>query len=148
MTDNLAKILLGVFILLAGVAPANAEMSHDPSGGVALEAEPIPFLNGLHKGYLDLSRSRAGALDWIDAERFERKARHAASRVSAHPDAVMDRYLPAADAAELDAALSRLRASFDLGGRHLTPAQTAKAQVAYDCWIEAAEAQHRRARVA
>ena len=147
MTDNLAKVLLGVFVLLAGVTPANSEMSKETSGGMALDARAIPFLDGLHKGYVELSRSRSGALDLIDGERFERKARQAASRVSALPDEVMDRYLRAADAAELGAALSRLRASFGHGGRYLTPAQVAKAQVAYDCWIEAAEG-HRVAEMA
>ncbi len=133
------KFLFGAVIVLASVASADAGMLRDPSGGSDLVTREFSFLDGLHGGYVTLSRSRAGASDWIDAERFKLKAMHAEIRVSVFPDEVMGRNLPAADAAELKAALSRLRASYSPGGRRLTPAQAAKAHVAYECWIEAAE---------
>ena len=137
------KFLFGAVIVLTSVALARAGMSRDLSGESELKSREISFLDGLHEGYVALSRSRARASDWIDAERFKLKAMQAENRVSVLPDEVMDRNLPAADAAELKAALSRLRASYSLGGRRLTSAQAAETQVAYDCWIEAAEVPRR-----
>lgn len=136
---RIAGALCGALVAFALCAPAKAELIFDTTTGVGLDANGIAFMNGLHEGYVGLRNNRVEALDLADGEHFNHKARHAARRDSVMPDEVMDRRLLDADAAELSAALDRLRTAFDRGGRSLAPADSARAQVAYDCWIEAAE---------
>ena len=56
------------------------------------------------------------------------------------PDAVAYRTLGEADASELTAARARLMAGLEGGGRIKAAPDAARAQVAYDCWLEAVEA--------
>ncbi|MEE8189589.1 MAG: OmpA family protein [Kiloniellales bacterium] len=131
--------LLGVFVALALLAPAKADLIFDDTSGIGLETKGIAFMNALYDGYVALSQERQWATDLVDAEHFNHKARRSARRSSTQPDQLMDRELLDEDKAELAAALARLRVGFDRGGRYVAPADAAKAQVSYDCWIEAAE---------
>jgi OOP family OmpA-OmpF porin len=132
-------LLYGAVVIAALASPAQADPIFDKSSGLELDANGIAFMNGLHAGYVDLSKARSAAHDPFDGEHFNHKARHAARRSQIDVDWVMDRKLSAADAAELSAAAERLRTAFDKGGRSLAPQDSATAQVSYDCWIEAAE---------
>ena len=132
-------VAIVALVLPALALPARADLVHDNSSGLELEANGIVFMNGLYDGYVDLSKSRSAAIDPIDGEHFNHKARRAARRSPVNPDWVADRKLLEADATELSAAMVRLRAAYDRGGRSLAPADAATAQVSYDCWIEAAE---------
>ena len=132
-------VLLGACVGVAMAASAKADLIFDSSTGMGLTADGIAFMNGLYEGYTGLRNDRVGATDLIDAEHFNHKARRAARRSNVMPDAVMDRDLVEADVAELSAAWKRLHNAYDRGGRYLAPADSARAQVSYDCWIEAAE---------
>ncbi|MFQ5775685.1 MAG: OmpA family protein [Kiloniellaceae bacterium] len=132
-------VLFGALAVLALAAPAKADLIFDTRTGIGLDASGIAFANGLYEGYAELSRGRVKATDLIDGEHFNHKARRAARRSDVMPDEIMDRDLTEQDAAQLAAALTRLRTAFDRGGRSLAPAESARAQVSYDCWIEAAE---------
>jgi OmpA-OmpF porin, OOP family len=132
-------LLLGAMVIAALASPVQAGPVHDESSGLELDANGIAFMNGLYAGYVDLSKARTAAYDAYDGELFNHKARRAARHSPVNPDWVVDRNLSAADATELSAAMVRLRTAFDRGGRSLAPADSATAQVSYDCWIEAAE---------
>ena len=121
----------------AGVAGAGAIF--DTSSGLGLEADGIPFQQGLYQGYSDLSASRDDAWDPVDAELFNHKARRAARRSSVLPDQVSDRELNDDDRAEIGSAYTVMHTAFTKGGREIAPLDAAQAQVSYDCWIEAAE---------
>lgn len=136
-------LLYGVLIAVALASPAKADIIFDRSTGLDLDANGIAFMNGLYTGYDALSKERSAAVDLLDGEHFNHKARHAARRSNIEPDWVADRKLEEADAGELTAALTRLRTAYDRGGRSLAPADSASAQVSYDCWIEAAEGKRR-----
>ncbi len=55
------------------------------------------------------------------------------------PDTVELRHLPPDNVEELSAARARLMAALDQTGRKKAPWQAAKAQTAFDCWLEKAE---------
>ncbi len=132
-------LLYGAVVVAALASPAQADPIFDKSSGIGLDANGIAFMNGLYSGYVDLSKARSAAHDPFDGEHFNHKARTAARRSPVDADWVADRELSAADAAALSAAFDRMRTAFDRGGRNLAPADSATAQVSYDCWIEAAE---------
>ncbi len=111
----------------------------DTDTGFGLETSGIVFMNTLNDGYMDLSQSRTSAIDWHDGEHFNYKARTSARRSMVPPDEVTDRRLTAPDYEELTRAYLRLRRAFLKGAKEVAPVDTGYAQVAYDCWIEAAE---------
>jgi OOP family OmpA-OmpF porin len=132
-------VLLGACVGVALAASAKADIIFDTSTGMGLTPDGTAFMNGLYEGYVGLRNDRLDAADLSDAEHFNLKARTAARRSDVLADTVADRDLAEADAKELSAAWIRLHNAFDRGGRSLAPADAARAQVSYDCWIEAAE---------
>lgn len=138
--DMKAKgLIIGAALSLALSATANADPIFDVTSGIGLDTSGIAHMNALNEGYEALSKDRGSAVDHIDAEHFNHKARRAARRSSTMPDELMDRELRAADMGDLRTALARLRQAYDRGGRTIAPELSATAQVSYDCWIEAAE---------
>lgn len=159
-----AKGLLGglcTVVMLSLAAPANAlifnthadEVFSHPFGSLfdtksafGLEATGIPFNRGLYSGYIELSDDRAsgwwrGNWDFVDGELFNHKARTAYRNSIVLPETPLDRDLSEEDTQTFWLALERMYYAFDRGGRYEAAADAAKAQVSYDCWIEAAEAE-------
>ncbi len=131
--------ILGALAAMTVAAPLKADIVFDTSSGMGLEANGTAFMNGLYEGYIGLRDHRVAALDQVDGEHFNHKARRAARRSSTMPDFVEDRRLTAEQAQEFQGAWRRMHDAFDRGGRSLAPADAATAQVSYDCWIEATE---------
>jgi OOP family OmpA-OmpF porin len=94
------------------------------------------FNQGLRTGYLDLAGAMGG--DHADRWHFEFKAVDSAKGEHVLPDAVESRWLAAERAEELAAARARLLAALDQTGRQKAPEPAARAQVAFDCWLEQA----------
>ena len=134
-----STILFGALAVLVLAAPVKAELVFDTNSGQGREAAGTAFMNGLYEGYTALSDERVQVMDVIDGEHFNHKARRAAKRSSVMPDHVQDRRLLEADVPAFVSARKRLYDAWDRGGRHLAPQAAAKAQVSYDCWIEASE---------
>ena len=132
-----SMILGGALAAMILAAPVQAGVIFDTSSGSDLEASGTAFMNGLYDGYIAL-RDEQG-LDPVDEEHFNHKARRAARRSSTMPDNVLDRDLTEDDVGVFEAAWKRIYDAWDRGGRTRAPADSAKAQVSYDCWIEAAE---------
>lgn len=112
----------------------------DTDSGFNLNTSGVVFMNTLNDGYMGLSDSRTGGFDYHDGEHFNAKARSAARRSMVPMDEVTDRELEQGDRDALTQAYLRLRRAFVRGAKEVAPVDTAYAQVAYDCWIEAAEA--------
>ena len=112
----------------------------DTDSAEELGANGTEFGNALYRGYSALADERDGAFDLTDAEHFNHKARTAARRSAVQPDAVMDRDLTDEQMPMFQEALDRMRIAFERGGMTLAPRDAANAQVSYDCWIEATEA--------
>lgn len=99
-----------------------------------------PFSQGLRVGYLDLTDQAAGRVDLLDRAHFGRKAVASAKGLNVQPDAPALRRIAEAAKGEFEAARARLLAALDADGRLRAPADAAKAQTAYDCWLERTEA--------
>jgi len=147
MTMDARKLLLGACLAVALPISAQAGPLDGIFNGIwdtdsadGLAPGRHDFMNSLYSGYYDLSASRNTGFDNDDAELFHQKARGAFRGADVLPEEISDRDLEADDEAELTLALLRLRRAFVKGGREVAPREMAFAQVAYDCWIEAAEA--------
>lgn len=132
-------------LLTTGVALAGPFGGvHETSSGMNLSATGTVFNQNLYAGYRDLSKelnNHVGTLggNIKDVELFNHKAVLAGHESPVDPDAVMDRKLSHDQATTFSNALHRLRVAFNRGAREFAPVQIARAQVSYDCWIEAVE---------
>lgn len=141
------SLMLGTCAALLVASPASAGPLDgifsgwfDTDSAEDLNVSGTPFGNALYAGYSDLASERDSAFDLTDSEHFNHKARTAARRSAVQPDAVMDRDLTDEQKPQFQAALDRMRIAFERGGVTLAPQDAATAQVSYDCWIEATEA--------
>ncbi len=97
------------------------------------------FVQGLRAGYLEIMDYERAQMDSGDVRHFGRKAVAAASGVNVLPDEVALREIDATAAEELSAARARLMDAFDRDARRLAPLAAARAQTAFDCWLEGSE---------
>ena len=97
------------------------------------------FNQGLRQGYLDYTDVMTTEYDYSDYWHFAFKAVDSAKGDAVLPDTVESRQLPPDNVEELSAARARLMAALDQTGRKKAPWQAAKAQTAFDCWLERAE---------
>ena len=132
-------------VMLAGAA-ALVLAACGTGGGIDrvanMDRSGTEFTMALHEGYVDLANKEAGFYDWIDADHFRDKAEMAGNGEVVLPEDPNDSfwYIPdEMEMAELNAERPRLLAALDGGGRDMFPDLAARAQVAYDCWVEEAE---------
>ena len=97
------------------------------------------FSQGLRAGYLNEADLENEAGDWGDYDHYARKAVTAAKGLNVQPDMVSLRTLSPEEVDEMTAARARLMAGLDGDGRRKAPLALARAQVAYDCWLEQLE---------
>ncbi len=94
----------------------------------------------LYAEYLRYAEYEYGPMmDYGDAIFHARRAMAAAGGEAMAPQAVTDRLEPADAADELNAARQRLMAVLQGGGPQKAPEATARAQAAFDCWLEQQE---------
>jgi OmpA-OmpF porin, OOP family len=105
-----------------------------------MEPQGPAFNQGLRSGYLDFSDTLYDEYDVTDFGHFAFKAVDSANGENVLPDRVESRKLVAADADELAAARARLMAALGQTGRKKAPSHAARAQTAFDCWLERTEA--------
>lgn len=134
MTRNIgvATALCGA-IALAGCA-----------GGQLSKAEQVvpegpEFSQQLYTGYLDLARSEYNEGDYWDSDAFARRAKFAARGNAVAPEEIVARKLPAEHVGELTDARASLVSALDAGVAAKDPANAAKAQVMFDCWMQEQE---------
>lgn len=104
-----------------------------------MEPQGPAFNQGLRTGYLDYSDVMYDEWDLRDFSHFAFKAVDSAKGEAVLPDTMASRDLASGDVEELGAARARLMAALEQTGRKKAPEQSAKAQTAFDCWIERAE---------
>ena len=104
-----------------------------------MEPQGAPFVQTLRSGYLDLMDSMSGVGESGDKIHFARKAVASAKGINVQPDETGYRRLAEAQVGELGPARVRLLAALEGGGRRTAAVDAGKAQVAYDCWLEAVE---------
>jgi len=97
------------------------------------------FLGALSMGYRELARERDSASDFADAARFLQRAGAAARGERVWPEEIVSRVLPHYALQGLVYARTRLMRAFDYGADQRMPRVAARAQVAFDCWMESQE---------
>jgi outer membrane protein OmpA-like peptidoglycan-associated protein len=97
------------------------------------------FLGALSMGYRELARERDSASDFTDAAKFLQRAGAAARGERIWPEEIIARVLPHYALQDLVYARSRLMRIFDQGADQRMPRVAARAQVAFDCWMESQE---------
>lgn len=106
------------------------------------EAQPLgsPFTQALASEYRDFANRELNEMfDYPDSLHFARKGLAAASGENVLPEPVGDWNLKEDHIRELSAARGRLMVVLDLGARESSPANAAKTQANFDCWIEQQE---------
>jgi OmpA-OmpF porin, OOP family len=104
-----------------------------------MEPQGSAFTQGLRSGYLDYTDTMTAEYDYGDYWHFAFKAVDSAKGDLVLPDRVESRDLVEGDVEELSAARARLMAALDQSGRSKAGAAGARAQTAFDCWLEKAE---------
>ena len=99
-----------------------------------------PFAASLREGYLELAYDEAAGKDFWDANYFLDKARRAGANEAVGPQWISQRYF----APPIEQELARVRRTLlELLGspivRKRAPAESARAQVMFDCWLEEQE---------
>ncbi|CAA7613824.1 OmpA family protein [Magnetospirillum sp. SS-4] len=98
-----------------------------------------PFSKALFDEYKEATRHEAlDEYEWRHAHGFAVKAAKAATGEEPPPENPADWDIPAPLKPDLAAAHQALTEDFALGARQRLPAESAKAQVSLDCWIEEA----------
>lgn len=101
-----------------------------PTGGTA-------FTQALFQEYQAYTKSQITTeVEWVDASNTARKGLRAGAGEVVAPDELGSQKVPPTRIPELTAARSRLMGYFNGGATERVPAASAKAQVAFDCWLE------------
>ncbi|RAU20521.1 OmpA family protein [Paramagnetospirillum kuznetsovii] len=96
-----------------------------------------PFTKALFQEYQDYTKSQITTeVEWVDASDTARKGLRAGAGEVVVPDELGSRAIPPARIPELTAARGRLMGYFNGGATERVPSASAKAQVAFDCWLE------------
>jgi len=96
-----------------------------------------PFAQALFQEYQAYTAQQVQTeVEWVDASDTARKGLRAGAGEAVLPDELSQRPIPASALPELTAARARLMAYFAGGATQRVPAAAAKAQVAFDCWLE------------
>ncbi len=126
-------VLTAAVVALAGCAnrPMNQLGSVSPTG--------TSFDSNLAQQYIGLSQVEKELGDNKDADAYARRAMAAAEGNPTQPDLPeLRQLLPDKYKAELTTQRQRLVTALDSSGRTKAPADAARAQAMYDCWIEQA----------
>jgi outer membrane protein OmpA-like peptidoglycan-associated protein len=96
-----------------------------------------PFTQALFQEYKDYAKRQAVTeVEWVDAAETARKGLRAGAGEAVQPYDLADRGVPTSRQAEIAAARKRLVGYLAAGATERVPTAAAKAQVAFDCWLE------------
>ena len=104
-----------------------------------MEAPADPFLNGLFNGYIGLADAELAEVDLQDSDSFALRAEAAAQGRLFEPEHMFMRDIPEEHVAEMTDARARLMGFMHRGAREIAPDPAARAQVAFDCWMQEQE---------
>jgi OOP family OmpA-OmpF porin len=93
------------------------------------------FASQLAIGYQDLSQTTYGEGNYTQADIFAEKGKQAAAGSPPAPAEVVQMNMPSDKVAELQAARSRLIAGLAMPQAKAAPADAARCQILYECWL-------------
>lgn len=131
-----AALLLPLVALFDLGEPADGSISGFGAGDGAARA----FHVALRDEYLSLAATEGtGMSDWTDSQYFSLKALQADRGATPQPELLADWWLPEDAQPILNDARNRLLELLTKGGRMSAPREMARAQAAFDCWMERQE---------
>lgn len=142
--ETFMKLLNNIFLVAVAIISLSAcsviESYNEVDALNEAEFVGSPFTRELAQGYKDFANNELDEMfDFPDALHFARKGLAAARGEVVPPEPLEDWNLKPEYLDELAQGRSRLVAALDNGGRDKKPVMAAKAQVAFDCWIEQQE---------
>lgn len=132
-----------VGLALAGCSIFGGERRFDPA-----DESTLPFLQELAARYDALADAEETEYDWRDAGRFRDRAERARYGEFVVPEEIDYRDLPADAVPALTAARARLMKALDDGAPLLAGPDAARAQAAFDCWMQEQEEGHQADHIA
>ena len=126
-------VVVGLAFAVTGCAGSELAKSR------GMDTKGSAFTAALYDGYLDLSQGEYNEADYKDSDVFALRARAAADGADLAPEEIAARKLPEEMAPVLTEARAQLVSALDGGGRESLPMEAAKAQVAFDCWMQEQE---------
>ncbi len=97
------------------------------------------FQRALFTEYVELARMEDEEVDTQDAVYFDNRAKAAAMGKDTGPQALADRALPASAVPDLRVSRNMLTNALDKGAGKAAPADAARAQAMFDCWMQEQE---------
>ena len=133
--NGFAKLILPLAGTLVLVGCAGMELQK------AQEMSPqgSAFNTSLYGGYVDLAASEYAEGDYWDSDAFATRAISAGSGQMVGPEQIDRRNLPEDKVGELMDARRRLTMALSTGASERNPAEAARAQVMFDCWMQEQE---------
>jgi len=107
-----------------------------------------PFTQALTTEYQAYTAEEKSEYDWGNADHFAQKGLLAAGGANVEPEDLANWDIPADKQAELAAARTRLMTALNGGARDAKPADAAKAQARFDCWVEEQDENHEDDKIA
>ena len=104
-----------------------------------VEPRGSAFSKSLYEGYLGLAKAEFAEGDYGDSDRFADYAIKVAAGADQQPEELSSRKLPQNTVGDLGAAREQLMKALAAGARDKAPANAAKAQVMFDCWMQEQE---------
>ncbi len=130
---------LSGIIVSAFVAAALAGCGTELQKAEKVSPQGSEFDVSLHGGYLQLSKSEYGEGDYRDSDYFATRSISSGSGTAVSPQEIAERRLPDSMVGELTTARGRLTDALGKGAAQKVPADTAHAQVMFDCWMQEQE---------
>lgn len=134
MMEQTSRLLaVTIVAMLAGCAGLELEKAEKQS--------PVgsAFQNDLYAGYIDLSSSEYAEGDYRDSDYFALKAMTAGMGEVVQPTMIESRNVPSDKEGMLTTSRQRLMAAMAAGAADKAPADAARAQVMFDCWMQEQE---------
>jgi flagellar motor protein MotB len=97
------------------------------------------FNRGLYQGYIDLASSEYNEGDYTDSDNYAVRAMQSGTGGTVAPEEISARRLPEDKVGELTSARQRLVGTLSKGAVEKVPAETARAQTGFDCWMQEQE---------
>ncbi len=134
--NKVAKVFLisASVLIIAGCVGTQLEQAQRVSPEGSSE-----FNVGLYQGYIDLSSSEYNEGDYRDSDTFAVRAMDSGAGGTVAPEEISARRLPEDKVGELTSARQRLVGTLSKGAAEKVPAETARAQTGFDCWMQEQE---------
>jgi outer membrane protein OmpA-like peptidoglycan-associated protein len=127
-------------VVLLGLALAGCELAGTKlEKAMQVSPEGSTFDRNLSQGYIDLSSSEYNEGDYKDSDTFAERAIQSGTGGMVAPEEISARQLPEDKVGELASARQRLVGTLGKGAAEKLPAETARAQISFDCWMQEQE---------